>query len=136
MKLPGRNTDDSDVPPELKPYYEQNGWRMWLRRVVGVVLLLAIAAAMVWAAVWVFGAITGDNSTDSTNTSTSQDSEDTTTPPATDDTESDTDATPAEDNTDTSDTTDEDATANDADQTQDETTEEPTDQEVLPSTGG
>lgn len=43
-------------------YYDQpGGWRLWVRRIVGIFVILALLAAFIWAATWVYDSVTNDN---------------------------------------------------------------------------
>lgn len=56
----GRKTDNSDIAG-LDGYYDQpGGWRLWVRRIIGVLAILALLAAFIWAATWVYGSVTDD----------------------------------------------------------------------------
>lgn len=141
MKFLRRNTDTTNVPPELESYYDQGGWKLWVRRIVGVLALLAILAAIVWAAIWVFNAIAGndDEAVQETETAQTENQNDAANPNA--DTESEPDGNnnggAATDEPDeiidggaSNDTTTDDAAADDS------TTEDTSGDDTLPSTGG
>jgi len=55
MKLFKRQSKQSDVPPELQPYYDTaptstaRGWLFWTLRIV---ILVVIVALIIWGALW------------------------------------------------------------------------------------
>lgn len=50
------------VPAELEPFYEKEPtWRIWLRRIVAVLVLIALIAAIIWAAVTVYRQVTNQD---------------------------------------------------------------------------
>ena len=61
MKL-FRRTDTGDkVPAELEPYYEnRGGWRLWVRRIVAVAVLLALLFLLAWGARGLYNRVTDD----------------------------------------------------------------------------
>lgn len=61
MKFFKRKTDTNNPTTELEPYYEQSGWKLWVRRAVGVLALLILLGLIIWAAMWVYGSVTNDN---------------------------------------------------------------------------
>jgi cytoskeletal protein RodZ len=58
MKLFRRN-QQTDIPADLEPYVARD-WRLWVRRLVGIIALLALCALIVWAGVKVFRSVTED----------------------------------------------------------------------------
>lgn len=62
------------VPAELEPFYEKEPtWRIWLRRVVALLVLIALIAAIVWAAVTVYRQVTNqDVAVDNNGSETSE----------------------------------------------------------------
>lgn len=130
-----RRKTDSTQTPGLENYYEQpSGWRLWVRRIVGVVAVLLLIALLIWAASWVYGSVTDDGAQD-TNT-TEEAEQDSSLPDVTDEND---DATNGSTNDDAADApaddtnTDNEATDNDDQQT--DTSDDNT-PEALPSTGG
>jgi len=50
------------VPAELEPFYEKEPtWRIWLRRIVAVLVLILLIAAIIWAAVTVYRQVTNQD---------------------------------------------------------------------------
>lgn len=76
----GRKTSEDQIAG-LESYYAQpGGWRLWVRRLVGVLAALVLLFAFVWAGAWVYRSVanTGDETaTKSTNqTDTSKEEKD------------------------------------------------------------
>jgi cytoskeletal protein RodZ len=61
MKLFSRDKNQN-VPADLEPYMTGvNNWRMWVRRIVAIVVLIVLVAAVVWAGVKVYSSVVDDN---------------------------------------------------------------------------
>ena len=58
-----RRSDTGDkVPAELEPYYEnRGGWRLWVRRIVALVVLLALLFLLAWGVRGLYNRVTGDD---------------------------------------------------------------------------
>lgn len=68
MKLFRRSDTNETVPPELEQYYdEQPRWKLWVRRIVGVIVLLLIVFAIGWAAWAVYNRVTDDGVDENNN---------------------------------------------------------------------
>lgn|GEM_PF-2921087 len=75
MKLFGRKSDEQQpVVPQLEQYYaEEPKWKLWVRRIVAVLVVLLIVFAIGWAAWAVYNRVTDDGVDESdTNTGSSQ----------------------------------------------------------------
>jgi preprotein translocase subunit Sec61beta len=61
MKLFRRkNSDTNQVPAGLESYYDQqSGWKLWVRRIVGIVAIIVLLALLFWAGRWVYNSVTG-----------------------------------------------------------------------------
>lgn len=64
MKLFRRN-QQSDIPADLEPYVASD-WRVWVRRVVGVIALVLLCGLIIWAGVKVYRSVTDDEPTTTT----------------------------------------------------------------------
>lgn len=73
MALLRKKTDTEETTTGLENYYEEpGGWRVWARRVAGVVAALLLLAILIWAATWVWGAVTGDDAEERNETNATQ----------------------------------------------------------------
>lgn len=69
----GRKTNTGDLSG-IEGYYDQpGGWRLWMRRIIGVLVILLLLAVFAWAAMWVYQSVT-DDSADSSSESGQVDS--------------------------------------------------------------
>ena len=75
MKLFRKKTTNDPVVPQLEQYYDdQRGWKLWVRRIIGILIVLVIVFAIGWAAWAVYNRVTDDGLDDgSIDSQTSQD---------------------------------------------------------------
>lgn len=148
MKLFNRKPKATNIPAELEPYYSKTPtWRVVVRRIFAVILILAVIVALVWAVRAVYRQVTNDGDEHKTTETSQQQDDDTQRDKATD-ASSDNESNGAREQTNDADTAtgangnatsgEANSTAGDG-ETMPRTGDDPTDvppQSVLPATGG
>lgn len=144
MKLFNRKPKTTQIPTELEPYYSnQSGWRVWARRVLTVIVIIAVLFALVWAARAVYRQITDNDTGTSNETSQTErdksksdnadsNSDDTARDKNSSQTEGESSAGGASESTNEG----QDSGSSNMPRTGDDPTDEPAPQTVLPATGG